>query len=169
MTNESSTESERIIFEQIQERYEFENKTSVNIDNSATNLVGWNGLIISVLLTGGGILISRGTTIKLDMFEWSLLTATLLGLALSLSLAIFAFRVGSYALIDPARVAQLYNKATASSILGRVGGSMLETIEYNSRRNERRGLIISISQAIFLGAMISAVIFLILQSYTLVV
>ena len=58
---EPTSPVEKFIFKQIKEQYEFENDESTYIDTAATNLIGWNGLIISVLLTGGGILISKGT------------------------------------------------------------------------------------------------------------
>jgi len=54
------TPSDEIVFKQTKERYEYENKVSDGIDIAATNLVGWSGLILSVLLAGGGILISKG-------------------------------------------------------------------------------------------------------------
>jgi hypothetical protein len=54
MTNDDEPPArDRIFFEQIRDTYKFQHKISANLDTSAANLVGWNGLIISVLLTGG--------------------------------------------------------------------------------------------------------------------
>jgi hypothetical protein len=169
MTNDEPSARERIFFEQIQDTYNFQHRISNSLDTSAANLVGWNGLILSVLLTGGGILISRGTTVTLDIFEYSLLSVVLVGLAVSLSIAIFAFRRGSYEMINASSLIRSYDKAGASTLLHKVGGTMVKATEYNSNKNARRDSYISVSQTIFLMAMILATIFLIIESHKLIV
>ena len=52
-----ASESEKFIYEQ---RYEFEHTRTTNLDNKASNLVGWIGLISSVLSISSGILFSQG-------------------------------------------------------------------------------------------------------------
>jgi hypothetical protein len=56
--SEESEKVDRFIHDEIVKRYEQDTNNANNIDTLATNLVGWNGLMISVLLTGGGFLIS---------------------------------------------------------------------------------------------------------------
>jgi hypothetical protein len=49
---EDATEADKFIYEQVKDRYEFEHNRTGNLDNKSSNLIGWIGLIISVLSIG---------------------------------------------------------------------------------------------------------------------
>lgn len=165
----SIQEDERFIFERIKDRYDTENKTSDSIDISASNLVGWNGLIISVLLAGGGFLLSSDPGLKLAFHEWLFLSWTLGSLGVSLILSFVAFRKGSYYVVPDARsLIEDYNGLAASDILKAVSGTMADAVDKNAGRNEARTNIVTASQVLFLAGMFGALIFLGYQSYKII-
>ncbi len=151
-------------------RYDFENKDSDNSDISASNLVGWNGLIISVLLAGGGLLISKDNEVKLNMFEWSLLSGTLICLGTSLLLSLIVYRRASYYVVPEAeRLMRLFQQQPdIHFILTNLIATMNYAIVENAKRNDRRTNFISTAQILFFVAMIMAITFLIEQGYKLV-
>jgi hypothetical protein len=98
----SATASAQLFFDGAVHRYQQENAIARNIESAGTNLVGWNGLIISVFLSGGGIIVSREAKIHFSTLEAMLLSIMIVLLFVSLALAIIAFRKGRYSVVpDP--------------------------------------------------------------------
>jgi hypothetical protein len=166
--NTPPSPTEQFVFERIKEQYDFENEDSIHIDSAATNLVGWNGLVISVLLTGGGLLITRGTEIKLSSVEAYILSLTLSFLLTSLVLGIIGFRKGGYDTVPEASyLLTLAANSTASRILRETTGTMIAATQNNRRRNTNRKNTVWASQILFVVAMGFGVMFLVLQIGTL--
>ena len=52
MAAKGDPENDDFIFERVKERYEFENEGFLGVENKASNLIGWTGLFLSILMQG---------------------------------------------------------------------------------------------------------------------
>jgi len=169
MTDEEPTANEQFIFDQIKERYDFEHSRHHNLDTKAGTLVGWIGLVISVMLAGGGLLFSNpDDQLNISADELKILQATLTVMILSLIAGLVAFRVGSYSVVPEARpLIKFYANETKRVTLKRMGATMIDAIESNKRVNDRKANIIAISWGLFMLSMVLAAIFIIMQAVKL--
>jgi uncharacterized membrane protein len=100
----------------------------------------------------------------LTKLESQLLQYTVILLFISLAAAFVGFRVGGYSVVpDPLFLSRYYRTATASDITKRITLGMILAIGKNAKINQKRQIIISVSQISFIIAMITAVIFLVDQ------
>src|SRR5947208_111112 len=163
------TPSSNLFLAEAESRYKQENALAGNIEPAATNLVGWNGLIISVLLTGGGILLSREASIHFSLVEAILLAVTMVSFFVSLTLAIFAFRKGRYSIIpNPVFLLEHFQRMAAPRLTEELTLEMIFASIKNRVISERRQDYISASQITFIISMFLAIVFLILEVLILV-
>jgi hypothetical protein len=162
------TASSKLFLDEAKHRYEQENSVANNIESGATNLVGWSGLIISVLLSGGGIIVSKEAKIHFSTFEAVLLSMVIVLLFVSLTLAIIAFRKGRYSLIpDPVFLLDNFQRISSQRLAKELTLEMILASIKNREISETRQNYISLSQAIFIAGMLSSTIFLIIEAYYL--
>jgi hypothetical protein len=157
-----------LLYQELKYLLEIEFKESESIINSANNVIGWNGLIISVLLTGGGLFISS-EKVSLNQYELLLLILTIISFGVSISI-IFVYQLrtptirihSSHGLMN-----QLLQTQNTAEILGHLIEQIDEAIRTNQQVNQiKRGRIIK-SQTAFLIGFIIAIGFLIYHSYIL--
>jgi hypothetical protein len=158
------------IYDELKHRYDSIERESENINTSASTIVGWNGLIISVLLTGGGLLISRGSDIILEPRDWWLLTSILICLGISTIVGLSFLIFGQRYLAVPvaSHLIELSRTKNADELLDILIHTIAFIIQFNSEKNNFRTKILRISQIFFLVAVILAIMFLIEQGDRLI-
>jgi hypothetical protein len=92
MNAPTDIENQKFIYEQVKGRYEFEYQRCSDLDTKSSGLVGWIGLIISILLAGGATLFSRENEEQfiLTGFDLIVLIVLLSVLMISLTFALMA-------------------------------------------------------------------------------
>ena len=106
--NTEPTSTEQFIFDQVKEKYDFENTRSNALDSKANNLLGLIGIILSIVLAGNGILYTDYTKVdtqfRITQGEMQVLIAILIFLAISLGLGCGALWLVNYTRVPNARI-----------------------------------------------------------------
>ena len=168
MLDEQATANEQFIYEQIKERNEFEHQRSLNLDNKAGNLIGWIGLIISILSASNGILFDQDDEVlKITTNEVYLLIIILVFLICSLFFSLVAFRIREYIVVpEPARsLIEYYKDKSHRTTLKEFTATMSTAIENNKKQNDKKADLITIAWILFLTGMSVVSIFVTIQSF----
>lgn len=166
------TSTEQFIYEQVQRRYDFEFERANDLDNKASNLVGWTGLIISIILAGGGLLFTRAGEGKyqLSQTDIQLLTVALVLLVVSLGVGLIAFRVIHFDVVPvPRPFTRTYANRTHRETLRRLTATMIVAVENNEIRNNRKAQLVTFTWILFLVGIAFAVTFIMAQYSKLIV
>lgn len=162
MAAEGDPENEEFIFERVKERYEFENERFLGVENKASNLIGWTGLFLSILMAGGSILfLKTGESLKVSVNDMYLLVGTLLLLLVSMGISLCAYRIGNYNVVpEPRALIMNYGNQTKKKTLSVVATEMAKAIEKNSLLINSKANWVSVSWALFLAGMVVSTIFI---------
>lgn len=163
---EEPTANEKFIFEQVKDRYNAENTRSQNMTVKASNLVGWVGLIISVVLAGGGVLFTSNNdgAIPLDLLDIALLGVLLSALVGSIFVALFAVRVsGQDTVPDSRSLIESYGESPHRTTLRALTVEFTFATENNIKRNKIKARQVTASWILFLTGMGLTAIFIIMQ------
>jgi hypothetical protein len=161
----------KFIFEQVKERYDLEHARGENLDSKAGSLVGWIGLIISILFASGGVLFARtGESINITLNEIYLLMFTLALLLVSLLFSLVAYRIVKYYVVpEPStKFIENYQNSPHKETVIDVTNAMAEAIELSKKKNNLRENLITVSWSLFLAGLFSATIFIIIQTVSMV-
>ena len=138
------------LYQELKYLLEIEFKESESIINSANNVIGWNGLIISVLLTGGGLFISS-EKVSLNPYELSMLILTIISFGVSIGI-IFVYQLrtptskihSAHGLMN-----LLLQTQNTAEILGRLIEQIDEAIRTNQQVNQIKRKNYKITNCIF--------------------
>lgn len=135
---ENVTDNDKFIYEQVNLRYDFELTRSTNLDNKSSNLVGWIGLIISILALGSGILFEANTPLKISLHQLALLVSVFVLLLGSLFFSLVAYRVKSYELVPnpPTSFIKLYKEQSHKLTLVDVTNTKAHSTDKNIGQND---------------------------------
>jgi hypothetical protein len=166
MAKEADPENEDFIFERVKERYEFENERFLGVENKASNLIGWTGLFLSILMAGGSILFLRtDEQLKVSAADVYLLAGTLVLLLVSMGISLCAYRIGKYNVVpEPRPLINNYGNKSKKATLSAVVTEMAKAIEKNSLLINSKANWVSISWALFLAGMVVSTIFITQQA-----
>jgi membrane protein implicated in regulation of membrane protease activity len=166
--NEKANESELFIYNKIKERYDLEIKRISILDTKASNLVGWIGLIISILAAGLEVFTKNGVFISLGAM--ALLVVVFIVLITSLFFSLIAARLRRYWVFPgPNKENEFVNDFQDLShkiVVTRVTSETIIGIKVNVSESNRKVLYITIAWILFLIGMgfASLSIFWILQT-----
>ena len=163
-----ASSAEEFIYEQIKHRYDFENTRTDALDSKASNLVGWVGLIISIMSAWTGITLERDESLSLSFHENVLLVAMFVFLVGSLFFSLVAFRLSNYSVVpEPRPFMNTYKTKTHSWTLRKFTATMVDAIENNLKKNNQKASFIVIAWALFLVGMSSTATFIIKLAFKL--
>lgn len=160
------SDNEVFIYQQVKQRYDDERSRSKDdVDGRAAQLIGWTGLVISILFAGGGIFFTReGSTIQLTQLtplELANILAIFTVLIVSLGLSLWAFKMWHYQVVPDARnLVNEYGNRSHRETLRRIVASMVTALEYNLDLNDRKSRLVGYSWALFFAGMILTAIFI---------
>ncbi len=165
MSTEAATPTEQFIYEEVKRRYDFEFERARDLDNKAGNLVGWIGLIISIILAGGGILFTRTNEgkVQLSQADIQLLSAALLLLVFALLFGLIAFRVMRFDVVPEPQPLMRYGTRTQRATLRAVTAEMARAIVKNSNTNIIKAHLVTVTWGLFFTGIALTVIFIITQ------
>jgi hypothetical protein len=154
---ECANETDKFIYEQVKIRYEFEHTRTTNLDNKSSNLVGWIGLIISVLSLGSGILFNADTPFKISINQLALLISVFVFLLGSLFFSLVAYRVKGYGVVPnpPTDFIVLYVRGGHKEVLAAVTKAMANVTVTNAKQNDKKVTFIKLAWILFLVGMIT--------------
>jgi uncharacterized membrane protein YoaK (UPF0700 family) len=164
-------ENQKFIYEQVKARYEFEHQRSSDLDTKSSGLVGWIGLIISILLAGGATLFSRQgeEQFTLTGFDLIVLIVLLSILMVSLAFALMAYRISHYKLVPkPRHLADSYWNGSHDNTLWQITRALIRATEFNEKENNKKVFRVQTSWMLFLVGIVLAAIFIIMQSLKIV-
>jgi hypothetical protein len=157
------------IFEAIRSRYQFEHDRSAHIDTKVTTMVGWIGLIITLILAAGSVLFNPTDFLKiLDVSVLYILGASVASLIAALFTGLAAYRMVDFKIVpEPQRLIEKYGDASRTRTLRIYTQMMADAIDYNVRQNRKKIELATATWILFIAGMILSSAFIMIQLSTL--
>lgn len=167
-----ASSSDDFIFGEVKVRYEFEHDRSSQLDSKASALVGWIGLIITVILAVGNVLFSSPDLLRqinLSTYGIVLLGASVFSLIAALMVGLVAFRLIDYKVVpEPLHLIQRYGGQDRTKTLRIYTQMMAKVTVYNIEQNEKKVNYITATWALFIAGMLLSSVFILIQLVQLV-